>query len=117
MTKQETFDTIVAHLRKQGEKAEDSSSVCVYLTKDGKKCAAGCLIPPDRYDAGFESHVINDHPGLEALMKELGHDLNLVRSMQSIHDNYSVRHWEREFEGVADDLGLTYTPPEVTNAV
>ena len=47
--KRQTFDKVKKHLLKQGErsmKADDS--ICVYHSKEGLKCAVGCLISERR---------------------------------------------------------------------
>ena len=59
MNRQQILDTVVAHLLKQGRKAIEYSKlaggrVCQYRTKDGKKCAIGCLIPDEYYHEAME---------------------------------------------------------------
>jgi hypothetical protein len=44
-TAQETFDRVVTHLRTQGRPAMSIGGTCAYLTAEGLKCAAGCLVP------------------------------------------------------------------------
>lgn len=126
IAKQVTFDTIVNHLRAQGCRAatfNDSEyvSICKYRTEvDGRllKCAAGCLIPDDRYKPEFEgSSLYVDYqlrsklttPGF--LIKELGHDTDLVFQLQEVHDGVDVEFWEGAFKSVALKNGLIYTEP------
>jgi hypothetical protein len=123
-TKQETFDTVVAHLRKQGCKARNDKAECCYRTGDGKMCAAGCLIPDAKYDPKMEKHGVptnaqNASSANVLIAKALeseGHDLLLVRDLQGVHDNREVSDWECYFESTAEDHGLTYTPPEPVTA-
>ena len=120
---QETFDTVVAHLRRQRAKAEIRGSspgekICVYRAPDGKRCAAGCLIPDDRYEPSFEYTVVggteathnNRANAVTLLMEELGHDINLVKALQSVHDDAEVAQWEGRLEQIAEDFGLRKAP-------
>jgi len=109
---QETFDTVVAHLRKQNSRAVYEGS-CKYLT-EGMKCAAGCLIKPEDYNKSFEGHAICNYAGFPTevgtLLDSYGHDLKLLRRLQQTHDSYPVEKWESIFEQIASDLNLTYVP-------
>lgn len=106
-TKQQTFDTVVSHLRKQGKRALSDYGKCAYRGRDGTMCAAGCLIPDDKYERSFEGASVF---GIANLFTELGHDLALISELQSIHDGEFPRDWEDHFEDVALTHGLTYTP-------
>lgn len=119
-TKQETFDTVVDHLRKQGAKAvANCGGGCSYRNPEGLKCAAGCLIPDDQYKPGFEGRWIEDTPlsdlagfalELNALIETLGHDRILVKRLQQVHDGNRFEDYEELFERLAQRNGLTYTP-------
>lgn len=112
-TKQETFDTVVAHLRKQGKPASNDDGTCMYRTTDGLKCAVGALIPDERYTAILEDYLpcIDGRHELNDLLNELGHDIVLARELQGVHDCAGVTEWEYELEVVAAKFNLTYTPP------
>lgn len=128
MTKQETFDTVVNHLRKQGVKAVANvvgNAVCRYRAPGGLKCAAGCLIPDDRYNPALEGEGV--HPSVDLtlppcrlavtrLIQELGHDLPLVSRLQTIHDASYPPYWEVHFESLAKSVDLVYTPREAGTA-
>lgn len=107
-TKQETFDTVVAHLRKQGQKSLYNGR-CRYRTPDGLKCAVGCLIPDSEYDEGLEGGY--RMTGAHNLIVSLGHDADFAEELQIAHDNIEINKWEESFRGIASDFGLTYTPP------
>ncbi len=115
---QETFDTVVAHLRKQNAKAqvtdENGNDCCKYLTEDGRMCAAGCLIKPEDYNESFEGKAVLNFAGATTEVGELlnsyGHNLKLLRRLQQTHDSYPVEKWESIFEQTASDLNLTYVP-------
>ena len=118
-TKQETFDTVVAHLRKQGAKAtlppsddhDDCEELeCAYRSIDGKRCAVGCLIPDERYQPKYEG-MSADHSDVTEILLELGHDVRLCSDLQSVHDSYDVDEWEENFRLKANMHALTYTPP------
>jgi hypothetical protein len=125
-TNQETFDTVVTHLRAQGERAmglDPATQVpaCFYRAPDGKRCAAGWLIPDDRYDPAFEHTGLGgmddsgrNSNGVTLLMEELGHDIELVAELQSIHDNAPLDTWEDRFRQLAEHWGLHYAPRVAT---
>ena len=57
-TAQKVYDTILFGLRKQAAPSIEMVNewpACRYRSKDGKKCAAGMLIPDELYDPGFET--------------------------------------------------------------
>lgn len=113
-TKQTTFDTVVAHLRKQGPCISIAGGKgCLYRGQNGTSCAAGCLIPDNRYSFALEGHTVKDAV-VSALIEDLGHDVQLVSDLQSVHDNNPLIVWEIEFELFARSHGLTYTPPTAT---
>ena len=119
-TKQETFDTVVAHLRKQGCKAEDDHGNCMYRGKNGTKCGAGCLIPDDEYYPELEGSGMFDRSGKISacgrILQRLGNDIQLVNRLQGIHDGFTVGTWEERLGFAAEDHGLQYTPPADTSA-
>lgn len=105
--KQQTFDTIVNHLRTQGARALNAAlGHCEYRTPTGMKCAAGCLIPDDKYCRSFEGMRVTMTTPAGVLLNELGHDLVLVQDMQKIHDSHAPHDWEYQFERVATQHGL-----------
>lgn len=112
MTRQETYDILIAHMRQQGEPAIENS-VCRYRCLDGKKCPAGALIPDELYSPTMEGAPLQtdySQPfcGVTKVIHERGHDITLVRMFQQIHDHGTPSIWEREFRNVADVFGLTY---------
>lgn len=116
-TKQETFDTVVAHLRKQGTRSlnhndEEMNGVvgCAYRGLEGRMCAAGCLIPDLWYAPIMEGKRCG-HGLVGQAMRVLGHDIQLVSRLQSIHDTKPVSTWEQAFATTADLNGIVYTPP------
>lgn len=108
-TKQQVFDQVVAHLRKQGAKAtQGPTTSCAYRNAAGLKCAAGCLIGDDEYDKRMENR---GWPGLvvDGLVPE-AHE-KLIRDLQWVHDRHYVDRWETKLASVATTHRLQYTPP------
>ena len=116
-TRQEVYDTVVMHLRKQGRPAlmEGSSrDTCAYRGADNTSCAVGCLIPDEYYDDKYEGHNVGqlvERGYLEfdsdtASSEEL---LGLLRKLQGVHDG-SHEKWESNLCKVAQTEGLVYTP-------
>lgn len=120
MENQEIFDTVVAHLRKQGCKsvklAADGGPAygiegisCLYRGPNGLMCAAGCLIADEDYSPEMED--ISANRGiLQDYFEEMGCDTYFIRKLQIIHDEECVQDWEDEFERLAQRYGLVYTP-------
>jgi hypothetical protein len=89
---QETFDTMLTHLRKQGQRAVDQThehmvDTCMYRTSSGLKCAVGCLIPDDLYDRRMEG---SDPAGLvdDGFISDWdAEDVDFLKSAQTrLHD-------------------------------
>ncbi len=117
MTNQEVFDTVVNHLRQQGQQcvSDDDEIGCAYRGPNGMKCAVGALIPDELYDEAFEGkNVYQDEIGL--VLRDLGIERGLAAELQNIHDRDQSR-WEERWEALADERGLRYTPPGESRCV
>lgn len=114
MTKQETFDTVAAHLLKQGKRSMSGPRTCLYRGPDGMKCAVGCLIPDDLYRSSLEGiavvDILSDEVTTEVgrLMKSLGHDLTLCGELQWLHDQIEPDLWEGHLKVLASRLGIEF---------
>jgi hypothetical protein len=113
VTKQETFDIVARHLLTQNKKAYGpyytafgKNNGCVYRSPDGLKCAAGCLIPDDKYHSDLEGEIAN-LGDMKLLLQELGHDANFVRRLQLIHDNTAEEDWAAALIREAAKEGLS----------
>lgn len=117
MNQQETFDTIVNHLRAQGRPARlQGASFCMYRAPDGTKCAAGVMIPDKLYSHSMEFKSIKavvDREEYSELRDLLGDNVPIIQALQEIHDDNAVPNWEQGFEAVAHSFQLSYTPPQV----
>lgn len=99
-TAQETFFTIVNHLRKQNCKSINENEECLYRGPNGTKCAIGCLIPDDKYSILLEGLTATSYK-VQNLLKSLGYNeeiLGLLIDLQNIHDHYPVDQWEKQFQ-------------------
>jgi hypothetical protein len=112
-TKQEIFDRVVSHLRKQGKQSKDIVGRCSYRNGSGLMCAAGCLIPDDVYDPDFEGWGLYKHSSVVAWFDDrFGPNMtNFIYELQVIHDGYGPLKWEQKFKELASVHGLEYTPP------
>ncbi len=110
MTDQEAFETMVRHLRRQGQRSENANGTCLYRGPDGLRCAVGCLIPDDQYKRSLEGKdawvITKNVPALSHIGGRL------LSEMQSIHDDCDVSQWEEGFKDVARYYKLTLPPLE-----
>lgn len=111
LDRQTAFDTMVAHLRRQGERAFNGQS-CLYRTNDGLKCAVGALIPDEEYRESFEGvsawKLIQD--GLVSNLDKKDAEF-FAAAQNQLHDTNSALS-EDNFKDFADCWGLKYTPPQ-----
>lgn len=127
-TAQETFDTVVNHLRQQGKRAVDPTlgGTCLYRAPDGSKCAVGILIKDEEYFPSMEllgtvRHLLKNDFVLPPLRKRLGEHLSLLIALQDIHDGARdltgqvlMNEWELRFQLLAEERKLVYTPPQTS---
>lgn len=108
MTKQETFDTAVNGLRKQGCKSVDPDlpKHCLCRGPGGLKCAVGFLIDDADYIPNMEGNI-RDEP-LKTYLESKGYDLALLNRLQLVHDRTLVSLWEDGFKEIAKDFSLIY---------
>ena len=132
MTEQEIFDSVLAHLRKQGRASVNGQGKCAYRGEGGTSCAVGCLIPDELYDSRIENWTVESILGLrangagareneayrEVLARIAGHlgqeNEYLLATLQEAHDHKLAKSdlpdWERTMKRVAGYFGLVYTP-------
>lgn len=109
-TKQETFDTVVAHLRSQGAKsASEDGRSCLYRGPNGLKCAVGALISDDDYSADMESWPANWSNVADVIRDT--HDIGLCCDLQTVHDDIAVSEWESALRECASTHELVYRAP------
>lgn len=109
MTMEQALDKMVEGFEAQGWKRSVESTLCKYRSSGGLRCAAGHLIPDDKYDPRFEGVSIRasvqsfgvgargreefpdyedgDYPVCMAIGLKFGSELfDFVKDMQSFHD-------------------------------
>ena len=118
LTKQEIFNKVYTHLLTQKEKAIDKGKCKYRLQKEDKilRCAAGCLIPDDKYNSDFEgfSFYFISKPQNEKqekfakVQKELGlfQESKFIGLLQLVHDNFFVEQWKNRLEEIAAENDL-----------
>lgn len=128
LTKQDLFDRVVAHLRKQGEKAVSMQGSCRYRTASGLQCGIGGIIPDDMYDYTFENkpigalmeYALKGFTGInlhfpnfnEDFWKWLALDRQFTTELQRLHDCKAVYEWEDALLRLAGRHQLIYTLPD-----
>lgn len=136
MTGQEIFDTVLAHLRKQGKASLNARGKCAYRGEGGTACAVGCLITDELYDPRIENWGVGSilnlrtngvgideteayreayREALSRIVSHLGQENEaLLADLQCAHDNQLAKlglpYWERAMERIAGSHGLVYTP-------
>lgn len=107
MTRQEMYSKVKAAINAQGAPAWDElSGVCVYRTKDGKRCAVGALVPDEEYIPMMEgSRVQSIKPEYtpRSLASLSGEDIQFVADMQTAHD-YSAEDAMGDTKDIDSDM-------------
>jgi hypothetical protein len=125
MTKQEIFDTVVRHLKKQGRLAKQFTTdsegravkQCCYRADNGDKCAVGCLITDDEYNPGMEDMSVTLLQMGDRLPTRLTPHVDFLETLQAAHDSSStVEQCMVRLRIAADIAGLNPAVlDEVTN--
>lgn len=110
MTKQETFDVVIAHARHQRMPSVGANGDCAYRGPNGLQCFLGPLIPDALYSRDMEG---KDATEISQLLADLKLDVSLCSDLQLVHDVYDEKNWESELQFVANVHNLIYTPPEM----
>ena len=113
-TRQQAFDTVVAHLLTQGERAE-RDGVCLYHASNGLKCAVGCLIADKHYDPVMEGRSINVNKEIRQALTESGYslsDTSFLSTLQSVHDQFKPQDWKSELRKLSRHYKLKFNSPK-----
>lgn len=100
MTKQEIFDVVSAHLLVQGGRSGKGKHPCSYRGMNGRKCAAGTLIPDELYRPEFEGMLWGKVCAASPELDAIGHE-KLVQDLQSIHDTVEPISWAKHLRKLA----------------
>lgn len=121
-TKQEIFDIVGPGLLTQGIRSEiyregGGLPVCAYRGPEGRKCAAGMIMPDEVYSADFENETVKNLPEYVLIgmgIYETGaapvreHEtIRFVARFQNLHDNYRPEDWAEGLKGIASDNTLS----------
>lgn len=119
MTKQQIFDKAAKHLLRQRKRAATKLGSCRYRTKDGARCAIGCLIPKRLYNSRIEGlgagsfvvpsvDSIFDPAPSRVMALAIGKKIGLRKAhrqllidLQNIHDDVHVKQWRAELRDLA----------------
>ena len=109
-TEQEVFNQAARHLLTQIKKSIHIDYGCQYRLElnDGTvlKCAVGCFIADNEYNWIIEGEIYGSKDFREFFGFEDSPHLNLLRSLQRLHDIYSVDVWKERLEQIATDFNL-----------
>lgn len=116
--RQEAFDHVLAHLRKQGGRAVDARGECVYIAADGKKCAIGSMITDENYSSDLENtspYYIKTEKALARSGVKISSDKEFLAGLQRVlHDSLSDKEFLIQLETAAlmfaGDWKLKYEP-------
>lgn len=121
MNRQEVFDTMLAHLRKQGRVAVIDGVGCAYRTPEGLKCAVGALIPDNLYNPNIENKSVMSYEVRQCLPFSITEsDRSFLSDVQlNMHDRLEGRpDFHTALEDAAAHIalqhGLTYAHPETS---
>ena len=114
-TKQETFDTVINHLRKQKSRAQfvhKGHITGAYKEVDGNRGPIGLLLGDLVFD-DMEGKTVLDN-NMRFIMRHRGYDISLCNELQTIHDLIEPEDWEYSFQGVGVKYNLEYhCPPDI----
>ncbi len=117
-TKQQVFNQVVSHARKQREHCTVGArggsvnpSSCNYRLKGTRlMCFGGCLISNKEYDDAFEASnwdtLVNEGSIPPA-------HCHFIRELQMIHDAHFVDDWDYQFNEFAEKHSLKYTSRQI----
>ena len=106
-TAQEVFDQVAVHLLTQKARSKGLTG-CAYRSKEGLKCAAGCLIADCEYDPSFDD--VNQNTQWKTLVLKGKvpdrHEI-LIMDLQNIHDYSAPEEWKLRLFNLAYENKLS----------
>jgi hypothetical protein len=104
-----TFQFVALEMIKQGRRAVNNDGRCAYRGRNGDKCAAGHLIPDEKYQPEYEGRACLNSP-VGPLIASLGHSVDLARALQCVHDGYEPNEWQPQLKrtGLSYELDVTF---------
>lgn len=102
--KQRAFNKAYLGLKSQGFARSENDKICLYRGPNGRRCAAGWLLPDSKYKSSLEGKGVNGLP--PAIFG--GAPKGLIVELQSAHDeSMGGEDMRRRLVTVASDYGLT----------
>ena len=102
MNNQKFFEKTTKHLLGQGKKSKIGFS-CKYRGRGDLKCAMGIHMSDDEYLEGMEGYgigsLVKDFPELS--ISKWGVDMDLMVSLQNVHDVCDSHDWRKDLVKVA----------------
>ena len=107
---QRVYNTVRDHMIKQSARSllPGSDGTCAYRGADGLMCAVGVLIKDEHYSPNMEgkdaytvAHAL-ELSGIRASTDML----DMLQSLQYVHDDMDVDTWPNELAYVAEKCGL-----------
>lgn len=102
-TKQQVFNQAVNHLLTQNARSMNGGS-CMYRNQAGLKCAAGCFIGDEEYDAKTMEDMIWSSL-VHAEIAPAKHK-TLIVELQRLHDSSNPEFWVDKLKFIAEKFGL-----------
>lgn len=94
-TKLEILEETVAFYSEDTSRRAIMDGTCRYLTDDGKRCAYGRCLIPEKYTPKWENKSCYAIHNDENLQEEYrGHSISFWEHIQSLHDN--LNYWNNE---------------------
>ena len=126
ITTEGIFRKVAKHLLTQGKRAYGKENQCKYRGEGGTSCAVGCIIKDEFYSEELEGksvvslkYLLGEPVTIRDRQKKLHRavsrsmdrrlmedDVNLLRSLQFIHDTHLPSEWHRSLTRLADASGF-----------
>jgi len=108
-TAQQVFNQVTSHLLKQNNRSVgptiDGVESCMYLSNDGLKCSAGCLIGDDEYYKNLEGKTWLQLVEMSAVPE---YHIPLIIQLQNVHDGFTPDMWVENLKNTAKEYGLEF---------
>ncbi len=109
MTNQDAFNIVWEHFVVKGNPPSRSELYgCAYRGENGERCAAGLLIPDEKYTPKMEGFTVYEGFVFDALPGGL--DVRFIGALQNAHDDADPKTFREDvresLEGVASRYGL-----------
>ena len=113
MNAQEAFDTVAKHLLTQGQRSTaDGTDGCRYRGGEGRKCAAGVLIPDEIYREEMEGFSWRAVCEMHPLVPQT--HCHLITELQHLHDTAEPQAWPKLLRRLAYAHNLDHKVVDTT---